>query len=69
MAAEPTEITPNYDCATEGNQLEHLLEDVHEVLRILHRFATPEAQVALDGLLSNPALRWKARRNGGKTVQ
>ena len=69
MAADPEHITLNYECETEGNTLEHVLEDVHEILRLLHRLATPEAQALLDGLLSNPALKWKARRNGRASVQ
>ena len=63
MAAEIQEVTCGNENKTDGN-LEHLLEDVHEILRILRAFATPEAQVMLDSLLTSPALKWKARRNG-----
>ena len=59
MAAEPTPEPP----VTEDSRLEHLVADVHEILRLLHEFATPEARAALASFLSNPAVKWKARRN------
>ena len=49
--------------------MEHLLADVHQIAQTVHRFATPEAQAMLDSLLSNPALKWKARRDGRKNNQ
>ena len=69
MAAEPIEITVENRLETLSNQMEHLLADVHQIAQTVHRFATPEAQAMLDSLLSNPALKWKARRDGRKNNQ
>ena len=66
MAAEMQEVTCG-NCEKTESKLEHLLEDVHEILQIVHKFATPEVQAALDSYL--PVLRWKARRNGRASVQ
>ena len=66
MAAEPAEVTANYDCATGSDiTVEHVLEDVHEILRLLapmaRLFNDPAAQIALDRVLNSSAMRWKVR--------
>ena len=68
MAAKPIEVTPNYDEDTDSNVLRRMADDVHEIVHILRRIATPEAQALLDSWLSNPAVKWKARRNGNTRV-
>ena len=63
MAAEPAEVTPNYDEDTDSSLLHRIADDLHEIVHMLRRIATPEAEALLDSWLSNPAVKWKARRN------
>jgi len=68
MAAEMQEVTDGNEQESVRNLLEHILTDVHEIAQAVHQFATPEARAMLDGFLSNPAVKWKARRNGRTSV-
>ena len=63
VAAEHIEETPNDEPITDSNRL-----SVEEMVRQMYE-EWSRLRPYIDGLLNNPAARWKARRNGRQDIQ